>query len=72
MGCKFQEESNQEDSWLVGYDDYLQSPLQPLMNNLESHTYEVFEKDPIKYVLYEDAIAAAILNKQPKPSDEKL
>ncbi|EMP30591.1 Protein arginine N-methyltransferase 5 [Chelonia mydas] len=32
-----------------GYEDYLQSPLQPLMDNLESQTYEVFEKDPIKY-----------------------
>lgn len=30
-----------------GYEDYLQSPLQPLMDNLESQTYEVFEKDPI-------------------------
>jgi len=30
-----------------GYEDYLQSPLQPLMDNLESGTYEVFEKDPV-------------------------
>ena len=32
-----------------GYEDFLQSPLQPLMDNLESGTYEVFEKDPVKY-----------------------
>lgn len=43
-----------------GYQDYLQSPLQPLTDNLESITYEVFEKDPIKYEWYELAIAAAL------------
>ena len=31
----------------TGYQDYLQAPLQPLTVNLESITYEVFEKDPI-------------------------
>ncbi|KAM6298204.1 LOW QUALITY PROTEIN: protein arginine N-methyltransferase 5, partial [Podargus strigoides] len=36
-----------------GYEDYLQCPLQPLMDNLESQTYEVFEKDPIKYSQYQ-------------------
>jgi protein arginine N-methyltransferase 5 len=30
--------------------DYLQIPLQPLADNLESNTYEVFEQDPVKYV----------------------
>ena len=43
-----------------GYQDYLQSPLQPLTDNLESITYEVFEKDPVKYDLYERAIALAL------------
>nr|POE72443.1 protein arginine n-methyltransferase skb1 [Quercus suber] len=43
-----------------GYQDYLQSPLQPLTDNLESITYEVFEKDPVKYRWYEDAIALAL------------
>lgn len=43
-----------------GYQDYLQSPLQPLTDNLESITYEVFEKDPIKYEWYERAIAQAL------------
>ncbi|KAF2152349.1 arginine N-methyltransferase skb1 [Myriangium duriaei CBS 260.36] len=43
-----------------GYQDYLQSPLQPLTDNLESITYEVFEKDPIKYEWYEKAVALAL------------
>jgi protein arginine N-methyltransferase 5 len=44
----------------VGYQDYLQAPLQPLTVNLESITYEVFEKDPIKYEWYERAVAKAL------------
>ncbi|XP_001600397.1 protein arginine N-methyltransferase 5 [Nasonia vitripennis] len=43
-----------------GYEDYLQCPLQPLMDNLESGTYEVFEKDPIKYAEYQAAIESAL------------
>ncbi|KAI9832296.1 MAG: hypothetical protein M1819_004474 [Sarea resinae] len=43
-----------------GYQDYLQAPLQPLTDNLESITYEVFEKDPVKYDWYERAIARAL------------
>lgn len=27
--------------------------LQPLMDNLESQTYEIFEKDPVKYSQYQ-------------------
>lgn len=42
------------------YMDYLQSPLQPLMDDLSSATYETFEADPVKYRLYEDAISAAL------------
>jgi protein arginine N-methyltransferase 5 len=37
------------------YWDYLQAPLQPLMDNLESQTYETFERDPVKYREYERA-----------------
>jgi type II protein arginine methyltransferase len=53
-----------------GYQDYLQAPLQPLTVNLESITYEVFEKDPVKYAWYERAIAAALADwqAQHKPS----
>ncbi len=42
------------------YNDTLQAPLQPLMDNLESQTYETFEKDPIKYAQYEAAISKAL------------
>lgn len=35
------------------------------MDNLESQTYEAFEKDPVKYSQYEKAIAKA-LALQPK------
>ena len=44
----------------AGYQDYLQAPLQPLTDNLESITYEVFEKDPIKYEQYFKAIVQAL------------
>uniref|UniRef100_A0A3P8X235 Protein arginine N-methyltransferase 5 n=1 Tax=Cynoglossus semilaevis TaxID=244447 RepID=A0A3P8X235_CYNSE len=44
---------NSYELFAKGYEDYLQSPLQPLMDNLESQTYEVFEKDPIKYSQYQ-------------------
>ena len=53
-----------------GYQDYLQVPLQPLADNLESMTYEVFEKDPVKYDLYEKAIERALIDwkKESKPT----
>ncbi|RWS24179.1 protein arginine N-methyltransferase 5-like protein [Leptotrombidium deliense] len=47
-----------------GYEDYLQIPLQPLMDNLESCTYEIFEKDPVKYTLYEEAIKKVMETKK--------
>lgn len=43
--------------------DYLQSPLQPLKDNLQSQTYEVFEQDPIKYSQYQLAIKKALKNR---------
>lgn len=46
-----------------GYEDFLQNPLQPLMDNLESHTYEVFEKDPVKYTQYQKAIYQALVER---------
>ena len=54
----------------AGYQDYLQAPLQPLTDNLESVTYEVFEKDPVKYDWYERAIAQALKDwsEQGKPA----
>ncbi|CAH0383631.1 unnamed protein product [Bemisia tabaci] len=47
----------------TGYEDYLQCPLQPLSDNLESQTYEVFEKDPIKYREYQRAVYQALLDR---------
>ena len=38
------------------YRDYLQSPLQPLADDLDSQTYEVFEQDPVKYAKYQEAL----------------
>ena len=44
------------------YRDKVQAPLQPLADNLESATYEVFEKDDSKYDAYEDALELALLD----------
>ncbi|CAM9219043.1 unnamed protein product [Chrysoparadoxa australica] len=51
------------------YADFLQSPLQPLMDNLESQTYEAFEKDPVKYAQYEAAILKALRYSQRHDKD---
>jgi protein arginine N-methyltransferase 5 len=48
-----------EEKLEFSYRNYLQSPLQPLADNLESATYEVFENDTIKYDLYEDSLVKA-------------
>ena len=53
----------------MGYQDYLQTPLQPLEFNLESATYEIFEKDPVKYGNYERAIELALRD---RPADKKM
>ncbi|KAE8266587.1 hypothetical protein A4X09_0g5760 [Tilletia walkeri] len=47
-------------SFAKGYADCLQAPLQPLMDNLENSTYEVFERDPVKYALYGEAVEKAL------------
>ena len=47
----------------AGYRDYLQAPLQPLMDNLESATYETFEKDASKYIQYEEAVLACLADR---------
>ena len=44
----------------IPYRDALQAPLQPLMDNLESVTYETFEKDASKYIQYEEAVRCAL------------
>ncbi|KAI8980873.1 PRMT5 arginine-N-methyltransferase-domain-containing protein [Pilobolus umbonatus] len=53
----------------AGYQDFMQAPLQPLMDNLENQTYEVFEKDPIKYQQYEKAVYKALIDRVDHESD---
>ena len=61
---KTHDQLSQEDRIEVGYRNYLQSPLQPLADNLESATYEVFENDKIKYDRYEEGLVKAFLDKK--------
>ncbi|GAA5821276.1 hypothetical protein JCM11251_004548 [Rhodosporidiobolus azoricus] len=51
------------EEYAQGYMDHLQQPLQPLMDNLEGETYEGFEKDPIKYGQYEEAVYRALCDR---------
>ncbi|GAB2222938.1 hypothetical protein Droror1_Dr00017070 [Drosera rotundifolia] len=55
----------EQERFELGYRDHLQSPLQPLMDNLEAQTYETFEKDIVKYVQYQRAISKALLDRVP-------
>ncbi|KAI8146475.1 PRMT5 arginine-N-methyltransferase-domain-containing protein [Fennellomyces sp. T-0311] len=56
-------ELNDVDRFAAGYHDYLQAPLQPLMDNLDNSMYETFERDPIKYQEYEKAVYHALLDR---------
>ena len=40
--------------------DYIFVCFQPLMDNLESGTYEVFEKDPTKYSQYQKVLVSSL------------
>ncbi|KAG5541168.1 hypothetical protein RHGRI_021132 [Rhododendron griersonianum] len=53
----------EQERFELGYRDFLQSPLQPLMDNLEAQTYETFEKDTVKYSQYERAVSKALLDR---------
>lgn len=44
------------------YRNILQHPLQPLMENLSGSTYQVFENDLPKYIMYEKAIQTALVD----------
>lgn len=61
---KNHDELDEEEKIEVNYRNYLQSPLQPLADNLEAATYEVFENDTIKYDIYEDSLYKAFLDKK--------
>ncbi|KAL8574524.1 hypothetical protein ACOMHN_005901 [Nucella lapillus] len=65
-----QDPPDQVTEFAKGFEDFLQCPLQPLMDNLESHTYEVFEKDPVKYSEYQRAIYQAIVDRVPEEEKE--
>ncbi|XP_027356887.1 protein arginine N-methyltransferase 1.5-like [Abrus precatorius] len=58
----------EQERFELGYRDFLQSPLQPLMDNLEAQTYETFEKDAVKYIQYQRAVSKALLD---RVSDEE-
>ncbi|KAK3710895.1 hypothetical protein QZH41_005146 [Actinostola sp. cb2023] len=55
-----------------GYEDYLQCPLQPLSDNLESQTYEIFERDPIKYTEYQKAVYEALMDRVPDDKKSEI
>jgi protein arginine N-methyltransferase 5 len=53
--------ANSVDNYLIKYANVFSLPLQPLQDNLSSATYELFESDPAKYVLYQKAIEGALI-----------
>ncbi|URE48004.1 PRMT5 arginine-N-methyltransferase [Musa troglodytarum] len=55
----------EQERFELGYRDFLQSPLQPLMDNLEAQTYETFEKDIVKYSQYQRAVCKALIDRVP-------
>ena len=55
-----------------GFHDSLQIPLQPLADHLESVTYEIFEKDPVKYTKYQEAFMSAFLDFRPIVEERKV
>ncbi|KAH9303190.1 hypothetical protein KI387_014773, partial [Taxus chinensis] len=57
---------SEQERFEIGYRDFLQAPLQPLMDNLEAQTYETFEKDTMKYDQYQKAVHAALLDRVPE------
>uniref|UniRef100_A0AAG5DYL6 Protein arginine N-methyltransferase n=1 Tax=Anopheles atroparvus TaxID=41427 RepID=A0AAG5DYL6_ANOAO len=57
---------NHVDDPLQGFNDVLEIPLQPLYDNLDSATYEIFERDPVKYIFYQNAIEQALTDRVPE------
>jgi protein arginine N-methyltransferase 5 len=48
------------EEYIAPYHDTLQSPLQPLADNMGNAVYETFEYDKKKYELYEEAVFRAL------------
>ena len=57
-------DSSEAETYEAPYYDYLQAPLQPLADNLGSQMYETFEKDPVKYSAYEQAVRMCLVDMQ--------
>ena len=53
----------EQERFELGCGDFSQSPLRPLMDDLEALTYETFERDTMKYIQYQRAVCKASLNK---------
>lgn len=56
--------ATEAETYEAPYYDYLQAPLQPLAHNLGSQTYETFEKDPVKYAAYEEAVRQCLMDRE--------
>ena len=52
------------------YRDILQTPMQPLKDNLDSHAYTTFQKDPVKYRLYQAAFEKHLRKKIERNSEQ--
>lgn len=59
-------------SYSYAYEDLLQVPLQPLINDLDNNMYAIFEQDPIKYQQYEKAITKALTDRAKNSSAEVM
>lgn len=59
-------------SYSYAYEDLLQVPLQPLINDLDNNMYAIFEQDPIKYQQYEKAITKALTDRAKNSSVEVM
>jgi protein arginine N-methyltransferase 5 len=55
--------ASEQEQLEASYRDLLQIPLQPLQDNLESQTYETFERDDTKYIVYGEAIKQALIDR---------
>ncbi|GLV34518.1 capsuleen [Carabus blaptoides fortunei] len=71
LGKKLHVTSSYTD-FIQGCEDYLQNPLQPLSENLETLVYEVFERDPHKYNQYQLAIQKALEDKRAEREEVEL
>ena len=65
-------EKTEKDLFESPYYDYLQQPLQPLGDNLESRVYETFEKDPVKYAKYQKAILRACVDIHERDREQRI